>query len=79
MGSGDGTGKRILNPVTEVTMEEGSTILVISHQERILSIADEIIVLAAGRVEKRGTSQEILPEILETESAMGMCERLKCN
>ena len=24
-GSGDGTGKRILNPVTEVTMEEGST------------------------------------------------------
>ena len=58
---------------------KGSTILVISHQERILSIADEIIVLAAGRVEKRGTSQEVLPEILETESAMGMCERLKCN
>ena len=58
---------------------KGSTILVISHQERILSIADEIIVLAAGRVEKRGTSQEILPEILETESAMGTCERLKCN
>lgn len=41
------------------------TILIISHQERILDIADEIIVIADGKVEKVGKNREILPEILK--------------
>lgn len=41
------------------------TILIISHQERILNIADEIIVIADGKVEKIGNNSEILPEILK--------------
>ncbi|MBO7736267.1 MAG: ABC transporter ATP-binding protein, partial [Clostridia bacterium] len=39
------------------------SILIISHQERILNIADRIIVLADGRVTKTG-GREILPELL---------------
>lgn len=39
------------------------TILIISHQERILNIADKIVVLANGRVSKVG-GREILPELL---------------
>ncbi len=50
-----------------------STIIVISHQERILSIADEIIVLAEGKIQKRGAGKEILPEIIGTESAWSGC------
>ena len=40
-----------------------SSILVISHQERILNIADEIIVIKDGRVEKQGTREEIYPSL----------------
>ena len=40
------------------------TILIISHQERILDIADKIIVIAGGEVTAYGTKAEILPELL---------------
>jgi len=54
-----------------------SSILIISHQERILNIADEIIVLTNGVIEKQGSGKEILPEIIGTESAMSGCDRMK--
>lgn len=41
------------------------SILIISHQERILEIADEIILLSDGTVVKQGTKEEILPELLK--------------
>ena len=44
-------------------------ILIISHQERILNIADKIIVLKNGRVEKVGSRAEVLPELLGGASA----------
>lgn len=52
--------------------QDGS-ILVISHQERILNIADEIIVVADGRVAQRGTREEILPGLLGTSAAVAQC------
>ncbi len=53
------------------------TILVISHQERILNIADEIIVIEDGKVKKSGPKDQILPEILGTPSAANIaCEKL---
>ena len=54
-----------------------SAILVISHQERILNIADEIIVLNAGKIEKQGNREEILGEILNTENVAVNCDKLK--
>ncbi len=53
------------------------TVLIISHQEKILRIAEEIIVLVAGQITRRGTSKEVLPELLNTESAVNPCEVLK--
>ena len=52
------------------------TILIISHQERILSIADEIVVIEDGHVKKQGTKEEILPEILGTSAAKAACDKL---
>ena len=52
---------------------KGGSIIVISHQERILDIADEIIVIAEGRVADRGTRDEILPGLLGTPSAVKPC------
>ena len=42
------------------------TILIISHQERILDIADRVIVLSDGAVAAYGAREEILPELLGT-------------
>ena len=40
------------------------TILIISHQERILDIADKVIVIAGGEVAAYGTKEAILPDLL---------------
>ena len=40
------------------------TILIISHQERILNIADQIVLLSDGRIEKVGSREEIMPQLL---------------
>lgn len=55
----------------------GRSIIVISHQERILNIADEIIVIADGKILKRGSKETILPEITGTENAVNMCSRIQ--
>ena len=52
-----------------------AAILVISHQERILEIADEIVVLKDGAVLKRGPKVAVLPSLLGTEFAVGSCPR----
>ncbi|MCI9594932.1 MAG: ATP-binding cassette domain-containing protein [Lachnospiraceae bacterium] len=49
------------------------SILIISHQERILNIADEIIVIADGQITRKGKKEEILPAILGTASAVDAC------
>ena len=40
------------------------TIMIISHQERILNIADQIVLLSDGRIEKVGSREEIMPQLL---------------
>ena len=48
----------------------GGKLIVISHQERILEIADRIVVLADGRVTQQGTPAELLPKLLTTETCV---------
>ena len=42
------------------------SILIISHQERILNIADEIILIADGKLRDQGSKDRILPELLRS-------------
>jgi len=51
----------------------GGSIIIISHQERILNIADKIIVLSDGRIKDIGTKDAVLPELLVNGPA---CEKL---
>lgn len=54
------------------------TILIISHQERIINIADEIVVIENGKVARQGSRAEVYPEILGTESAQHFaCSRVE--
>ena len=41
-----------------------ATMIIISHQERIISLADEVIVVGDGAIRHRGSAEEILPQIL---------------
>lgn len=51
------------------------SILIISHQERILNIADQIILIADGKLVKKGTKEEVLPELLGTANAAPSCDK----
>ena len=53
-----------------------SSIMIISHQERILEIADEIVVLRDGRIHASGPRDEILPALIGTTSAVEACKVL---
>ena len=45
------------------------SIIIISHQERILNIADSIIVITDGEVTEQGTREEVLPKLLTSSEA----------
>ena len=51
------------------------SILIISHQERILNIADQLVVLKDGRLSASGAKDEILPELIGTASAVPDCRK----
>ncbi|MBQ9923433.1 MAG: ATP-binding cassette domain-containing protein [Clostridia bacterium] len=55
---------------------KNSSILIISHQERILNIADEIVMIKDGKVEKQGAREEILPQLMGTSSAVSECRMI---
>lgn len=59
---------RLVETFQDLRASRQSTLLVISHQERILSIADEIVVIADGRVRQAGSASLILPMLLADES-----------
>ncbi|MDO5327224.1 MAG: ATP-binding cassette domain-containing protein [Clostridia bacterium] len=56
---------------------QDSSILVISHQERILEIADEIIVVADGCIREQGPRAEVLPHLIGTPEALSGCDRIQ--
>ena len=53
-------------------IQDGS-IVIISHQERILNVADEIVVISGGQVERKGKREEILPSLFGSSSIMNFC------
>ena len=52
------------------------SIVIISHQERILNIADEIVLIKNGKVEKHGEREEMLPQIF---NKVKPCHKLEKN
>ena len=63
----------VFREMREEMMER--SILIISHQERILNIADELMVLRDGRLTDRGVRDEVLPGLIGTASAVPECRR----
>lgn len=48
----------------EISNNSNTTTLVISHQERILNIADEIIIISKGEIEDQGAKEKLFDQIM---------------
>lgn len=57
--------KNLIDVFEKMHNEKDTSIIIISHQERILNIADEILVLANGEIQAQGKKEDILPELLD--------------
>jgi Fe-S cluster assembly ATP-binding protein len=55
---------RLTETFEQIHQAGSATMIVISHQERIISLADEVVVIGDGSISHRGSANEILPEIL---------------
>ena len=66
----------LISVFEKIKRDSENSILIISHQERILDIADEIVVIDSGKITKQGKKDDILPELLGTASAVGTCSML---
>ena len=53
----------------EMHEKRENSLIIISHQERILNIADEVVVIADGSVKAQGAREDILPELLNGTSS----------
>ena len=56
--------------------QTNGSIMIISHQEKILDIADKIVVVANGQIKSYGKKEEILPELLKRENSGFSCVKL---
>lgn len=66
--------QNLIRVFEKMHQEIKGSIVIISHQERILNIADEIIVIADGNIIKADEKEKILPHLLEASAA---CEFYK--
>lgn len=55
---------RLTETFEQIHASGTATMIIISHQERIISLADEVIVVGSGSIQHRGAAEEILPKIL---------------
>lgn len=51
------------------------TVIIISHQERILNIADEIVMIQDGKVVEHGAKDELYPKLIGTSAAKSACQK----
>ena len=68
---------RLTETFRQLHDEGGHTIIIISHQERIIQLADEIVLIADGTVAGRGSMGEIYPRILA--DTVAGCNLLEVN
>lgn len=54
----------LIDVFKHIQKEHKGTVIVISHQERILEIADRIIVIAEGKIKAEGKREDILPDLI---------------
>ena len=62
---------RLTETFEDIHRTHSATMIIISHQERIIRLADEIIVVGGGELQYRGSAEEVFPKIMA--DTMGSC------
>ena len=60
--------KNLIDVFEKMHEEIQGSIIIISHQERILNIADQVVLLSAGEVKQIGTKEDVLPGLFGMET-----------
>ena len=63
----------LIDVFRKLRSEVDGSILVISHQRRILEIADEIVIISGGRVSAQGSREEMLPRLFDGQTQGRPC------
>ena len=66
----------LINVFEKMHEKTQGNILIISHQERILNIADKIVVIADGKIDAVGKKDEILPKLLSSKTCKVLTDKL---
>ena len=56
---------KLVESFKTISKNRHESVLIISHQERIMQLADEIVIIANGKIAKQGAKDEIFPELLK--------------
>ena len=54
----------LVNSFRSISHQHNESVILISHQERIMQLADEIIIVADGKITEHGSKEEIFPKLL---------------
>lgn len=65
----------LIQTFQDIRRELKGTMIIISHQERILRAADEVLLLDGGRVSESGTAEHMLGGVLKADSAYRACHK----
>ncbi len=65
--------KNLIEVFQKMHDENKGTLVIISHQERILRIADEIVLLADGAIQASGEREQMMNQVISTGSAFPGC------
>ena len=55
---------KLVETFQQLQKESRQSIILISHQERIMQLADEIVIIENGQIKTKGTRDEILPTLM---------------
>lgn len=64
---------KLVESFKTISKNRHESVLIISHQERIMQIADEIIIIANGKIADQGTKDEIFPKLLKQLTEENSC------
>lgn len=67
--------KNLIDVFEKMHAEIQGSIMIISHQERILDIADQVVLLSAGEVKQIGTKEEVLPGLFGMETGCSVWKK----
>ncbi len=65
---------RLTETFRNIHEKRNATMIIISHQERIISLADEVVIISGGQIARQGAAEDIIPGI--SAGTMGCCPKI---